>query len=1058
MRRLLLIMLGMLIMSFHVLAQNRTVTGTVTDDKGNPVPNASVVVKGTKNGTTTNSNGSFSLNVPANAHYLVVSSIGLDAKEVALTNSGAYNVSLITSANGLQEVVVVGYGTRTVRENTGSIGKVSGEKIANEPVASLDQALAGKTAGVQISLGSGVLADRTAIRVRGINSISSSSQPLVVVDGVPQVTVTNLNGFNGGNGTRFDPLALIDPNDIESIDVLKDAGAASIYGSRASNGVIIITTKKGKKGSVKVNFESKVGWSQASKLPSLLNGDQFETIMNEKVANNPNTAAAGAVAKDSDINGDGKPDRTNWLDYAYRQALTTDNYISFSGGADKISVFGSARYLKQEGITLGNKLTSGQTRLNLDFTPKPWFKSGVQIAYTKTLNNGVLTDGYIAGAGISGWQAPPNVAAYNPNGPLGYNLTAAGLLGNGSNVTSINGGTILPSASYYYNILPTIKLQRNDNTADEIRANIYGEITPYKGLKLTSKFGIQNLSNFEDQFNSPYIAGLGTPYNGLVQDQRQEWQQWVWQNYLNFDRTFAVNHRVSFIAGTEYQRNKYQYLYVGASNFTDPFFTQIIDGAHTNTFPGQTSILDLTGGNVSGNGLISYFGRLSYSFSGKYFVEGSIRRDGFSGFGSKYQFGTFPSVSLGWEATKEKFLQDISWLNFLKVRGSYGEVGNSRGVGDYASLTLFTGAAYTSLNGLGISQAGNAALRWETAKKLNIGFDATILKDKINVTADYFDNNINNLILSAPVLYTTGIPGASITSNIGGMENKGVELTISSTPYKNKDFSWSTSVNFTRIWNKVTGLVPANNNADIVSGVNVASVGKELGTFYLPRWAGVDPQTGNPMWYAADGSIKRYNFGASVANLWTDEKGNPVKALSSADYAYAGKSGLPNFYGGWDNNFTYKSFDLNINIVYQGGNYIYNSTKAGMLTNFFSNNVTDILNRWQKAGDVTNVPKVYLLDNTANGSSTRFLEKGDFVRFRTITLGYNLDKSILTRIGFDNIRVYVQAYNPFIITKYSGLDPDVSTSGTTQSNIALGVDSRATPQVRTYTLGVNVNF
>jgi TonB-dependent starch-binding outer membrane protein SusC len=579
----------------------------------------------------------------------------------------------------------------------------------------------------------------------------------------------------------------------------------------------------------------------------------------------------------------------------------------------------------------------------LDFNPKPWFRSGLELAYSRTLNNGVLSDGYISGTSVSGWQAPPNVSPFNPQGPLGYNLTAAGLLGNGNNVTTVAGGTILPGAGYYYNLIPAIKLGRNDNTADEFRANIYGELSPVRGLKLTSKFGIQNLSNFEDQYTSPLIAGLGVPFNGLVQDQREDWQQWVWQNYLTYDHTFALQHKVSLTAGTEYQHTTSSVLYTGAANFTDPFFTHIIDGAYTNTQPGTTSILDLTGGNLTSNGLISYFGRLGYSYAAKYFVEGSLRRDGFSGFGVNNQFGTFPSVSLGWEATKEKFLGDISWLNFLKVRGSYGEVGNSRGVGDFASLTLYTGAAYTSLNGLGISQAGNANLKWETAKKLDVGLDAAILHSKVNVTADYFNNNINNLILAAPVLYTTGVPGANITTNIGGMVNKGVELTISSNVVQHRNFSWSTSVNFTKIWNKVTGLVPSNNNADIISGVNVASVGKPLGTFFLPRWAGVDPQTGNPMWYAADGSIKRYNFGASGSQLWTNEKGNPSKALTSSDYVYTGKTGLPTYYGGWENTFSYRHFELNLLIAYQGGNYIYNSTRAGMLTNFFSNNITEVL-------------------------------------------------------------------------------------------------------------------
>lgn len=1060
--RKLLFFAAFLLLSVQLLAQQRTITGKITDEKGAPIFGVSVLVKGTTTGTTTGADGTYTLTVPANAKKLVISGIGLETDEVGIAGNSTANLVMKSSNKNLEEVLVVGYGVKTIRENTGSIAKVKGEKIAAEPSVSIDQALAGKTAGVQITLGSGVLADRTAIRVRGINSISAGSQPLIVVDGIPQNTVTNLNGFNGGNGTRFDPMQLINPVDIESIDVLKDAGAASIYGSRASNGVIIITTKKGRKGTTKVSFDSKASWASARKLPSLLNADQFMTITNEKGSNRFGAgSAAASMAKSSDVDGDGKPDNTNWMDVIYRTAQTYDNGISFSGGADKLSIYGSARYLSQEGITIGNKLTTGQARLNMDFNPKTWFKSGLQVSYSKTLNQGVLTDGYIAGTTISGWQSEPNVSPYNPANATGYNLTANGLLGNGNNVTTIGGVNYLPSASYYVNALPQINLGRNNNTAQDLRANIYGELQPISGLRLTSKFGIQYLTNFEDQYSSPLVNGLGYSYGGLVQEQNQEYDQWNWQNYASYDKTIAGVHKIGAVAGTEYQKNTYFYQYTGANNFTDPFFTHIVDGAYTNTQPGTTTLLDNTGGNLRSNGLISYFGRLNYSYAGKYSIEGSFRRDGYSAFGVGKQYGNFPGVSVGWEVTKENFIENLNlkWLDYLKVRGSYGEVGNSAGLADYAALTLYSGASYTSLNGLAISQAGNANLRWESAKKTDVGFDATIIHKLINITADYFNNNIDGMILSAPVLYSVGIPNSSISTNIGGMRNRGFELTVSTTPVATKDFTWTTSINFTRIWNKVTGLVPSNNNADIVSGVAVASVGKKLGTFYLPVWAGVDPASGNPRWFAKDGSIKQYNYGATGANLWTNDKGTPVAALSGSDYVYQKRSGLPTFYGGWENTFSYKGFDLGISIQYQGGNYVYNSSKAGMMTNQFSNNYTDILRRWTTPGQVTDVPKLWLgSDNTGNQTSTRWLEKADYIRFRTITLGYTVPKKVLNRIGFDNIRIYGQAFNPFVITKYKGLDPEVSTAGTTQSNIQIGVDSRATPQSKIFTVGLNLGF
>jgi len=1059
--RKLLSLLGFFLLSLQLLAQQRTVTGKIIDGKGAPVFGVTILAKG-NTGTTSKEDGTFSMTVPANAKTLNISGIGFEKQEVNIAGKNTVSITLFAEDKSLQEVVVVGYGVKTVRENTGAISKISGAKVAEQPVTSFDQGLAGKTAGVQISSGSGMLADRTAIRVRGVNSISSSSQPLVVIDGIPQNVVSNLNTFNTGNSTRFDPLALINSNDIESIEVLKDAGAAVIYGSRASNGVILITTKKGRKGAIKVTIDSKVGWAKAAKLPSLLNGDDFTTITNEKRANNTNILVPYApIANNSDINQDGKPDRTNWNDVVYRQGMTYDNTISFSGGADKLSVYGSARYLSQEGITIGNKLTSGQTRLNMDFTPKSWFKAGVQLSYSKTLNKGVLSDGFISGTTVSGWQAEPNVSPYDPTNPTGYNLTANGLLGNGNNITAVGGVNYLPSASYFLNILPQIKLQRNDNTAEDLRANIYGEIQPITGLRITTKFGIQNLTNFEDQYSSPLVNGLGSSYGGLEQEQNNKNNLWVWQNYASYDRTIATNHKIGVVAGTEYQRNSVFNQYTGANNFTDPFFTHVINGAYTNTLPGTTTLLDNTGGTQSGTGIISYFGRLNYSFAGKYFVEGSLRRDGFSSFGANNQFGNFFSASVGWELTKEDFMKGMTWLDYLKIRGSYGQVGNSSGIATYAGLTTYGGAAYTSVNGLAITQAGNPNLKWETGKKTNIGFDATLLRGKLSITADYFNNKADGLILAAPVLYTVGIPNSSISTNIGGMYNKGIELTINATPYSTKDFAWTTSINFTRIWNKVTGLIPANNNADIVVGQNVVSLGKVLGTFYLPNWAGVDPATGNARWFAKDGSIKQYNFGATGPAVWTDGKGNNVPALGGGDFVYQKKGGLPTYYGGWDNTFTYKGIDLGVSVIYQGGNYVYNSSKAGMLTNQFSNNFTDILRRWQKAGDVTDVPKVWLgSDNTPNQASSRWLEKGDYIRVRSITLGYTIPKKYLNKIGFENIRAYVQAFNPFIITKYTGLDPDVNTQGTVQANgnVALGLDNRATPQVKTITVGVNLTF
>lgn len=1044
-----------------IINAQKVISGTVIDDKGESLPGVSVKVKGEPQGTVSDMNGKFTVTVPDQNAVLVFSYIGFETREVSVGNQSSITVKLQTLLKGLNEVVVVGYGTKTVRENTGSIGKVTGDRLVNEPLPSFNEALAGKTAGVQISMNGGALADPTAIRIRGINSISSSSQPLVVIDGIAQPTSGNLNNIRGGAGTRFDPLSLINPNDIESIEVLKDAGAAVIYGSRASNGVILVTTKKGKNGTVRVTFDSKIGSSQASKKPPVLNAADYITIQNEKASNRYGVSSANAViAKQSDINGDGVPDDTDWMDLLYQKGMLYDNNLSLSGGNEKFTVYGSARYLSQEGIVIPNKLTTGQARINADFTPKKWFRSGLSLTYNRSLNNGVLTDGYVQGVNISGWQAPPNVSPYNPNGPAGFNLTTGslgGYLGLGNNITQI-GGTSITSQKWFNMMAMSSSLTRNQNTAQDTRANIYMDIIPVKGLTLTSKFGLHYLSNFENQYTNPVIGFWGVPYNGLLLYYTTNNSEWVWQNYANYNKLFGEKHKISAVAGLEYQHNQYQAYSMGAANLADPFFNQIVTGAFTNIPVGQTATYDQTNGDVYNSGLMSYFTRASYAFAEKYLVELSFRADAYSAFGENHQWGYFPSISLGWNVTQESFMKNMKWLDYLKIRGSYGQVGNSNIGSVYGSQTLYGGAAYGTLNGFNVKQVGNSDLRWESAKKIDLGFDATI-KNKFNVTIDLFRNNIDNMILSAPVLATTGVPGNSILTNIGNMKNQGIEFTFNTSPVATKVFKWTTSLNYSHISNKVLSLVNSNNNADITSGNSVASVGKPLGTFKLIRWAGVDAANGNPMWYAKDGTVKEYHLGVSGAGAWTDANGNPTTGITTAsDAVYADKSGLATWYGGWDNTFNYKQFDLGFSILYSGGNYIYNSTRASMLSNNVQNNFTVILDRWTTPGQQTDVPKVFLGDNQANIASTRFLEKGDFARLRTITLGYTVPVKLLNKISVERLRIYAQAFNPFIVTKYSGLDPDINTTSRTGNNISIGNDALGTPQPKTFTLGLNLSF
>jgi TonB-linked SusC/RagA family outer membrane protein len=1045
-------------------AQNKTITGTVTSqEEGFPIPGVTVRVTGTTVGTQTNSEGKFSIAVPAGKNSLTFSFLGYTAKSVNIGSASDLKVALSSAQSQLNEVVVVGYGTKSIREQNGSISHVTGKQIAEQPVESLDKALSGKTAGVQVSTSGGTLADGVSIRVRGVNSISLSSQPLYVIDGIPMNSSDNLSQFNGGNGTRFNPLALINSNDIESLEVLKDAGASAIYGSRAANGVVIITTKKGKAGTTLISFESKESWASPSKRPNLLGGDDFNTINNEKVKNRFG-ASAPVVAVNSDINGDGQPDRTDWMKEIFKTGFTSDNSLSLQGGTEKARYFSSVRYLDAKGILFLNRLRTAQVRTNIDLTPNKYVHAGVQLSYTRSMNNGILTDAYLAGAAVSGYNAFPTVSAYNPTASAaqgGYNLTnqgakeGLGYLGLGNNIITVNGTSLI--GNRISNPLATVALQRNNLTPEQVLANAFVEIQPITGLKLTSKYGVDLQKSFEDQYSNPVVSGLGSAYNGLVQDNYLTRNSWVWQNYASFDRTIAQKHRISLTAGTEYQFTKEQQTFASANNFVDPFFTNIIDNTYTGADPADpSSILLASGGTINTTGLESYFGRAGYTYDEKYFIEGSYRTDAFSGFGTNFRWGRFPSVSAGWIVSQEDFFKSNKYVNYLKIKGSYGKVGNSKGLDPYAYRTLYGGGLYATLNGLSSSQLGNADLHWETSLKTDIGFSLSALNSRITLDFDYFNNKINGLLLNAPVLYTVGVPSSSVFTNIGSMRNRGIEVTVNSTNIKTKDFKWTSSFNYTHVANKVLSLVPSNNNADVTYSTTaaVASVGRPLGVYKLARWAGVDPATGNPMWYAADGSIKIWN---EQTRSYIKPDGTATSGLSADAVYQEGKTGNPTWFGGFDNTLTYKQFDLNISVVYSGGNYLYNSTYSGLLTNTFQNNDARILNRWTTPGQQTDVPRLSSLDNTANQASTRFLEKGDFARLRLASIGYNLPSAAVKSIGLTSLRISASVYNAFVITGYSGVDPEVN-SNRVNSNIATGYDNRTIPNPRTYTLGLNASF
>lgn len=1063
MNKLLLGLLPLAAIVHHAEAQTRSLSGRVTDrTTGEGIPGVTIVVPGTTVGVSTNADGSFVLDMPANAKTIRISSVGYQSVERTIGNETTLTIALATDTKMTSEVVVTGYGgSQDVKDITGSFAKLDQSKLTSQPVQSADQALAGRIAGVQITNTSGTLGDAVTVRIRGINSINGSSQPLFVVDGIPMTEFGNMNIMT--DGVRYNPLADINPNDIESMTVLKDASAAAIYGSRATNGVILITTKKGKTGQAKVTVNASTGFMEAVRKPDLLNAAEYTEITNEKFTN------AGKVGpiKLADWDKDGQIDDTKWLDQVYHRGITQDYQLALTSGSDKGSYYASVGYSDMRGSLISNRLRRANGRINMEVTPKTWIKGGVNIGYNHAYNQGVLTDKYLAGATVAAYNAPPNIAPYNADGT--YNLNSALYLGDSDDLTDVKDPFVL---NRFFHPIANLKLLKNDNTQRRLLGNSYITLTPIKGLSVTSKFGLDYLNNYEYQYSDPTIAGLGYNFGGirgagmggLVQKNRADNTLSTWQNYAAYNHLFGDNHNVDATLGYEQNVETYESAFTQAAFLVDPKFKDVYSGLFDNSQSSQGGSRDVTAWQ-------SVFGRFNYAFSDKYYATFTARRDGSSRFGPDRRWGFFPGGSVGWRISRENFMSNLSFINDLKLKASYGLVGNSAGISSYASSVLIGQAQYANAAGIALNQLRNPSLRWETGKKLDIGFDASILKDRMSINFDYFNNDIDNLLLNVPASDQTGIPldGSgvpSIVRNVGRMYNRGVELTLNTTNLETpKGFKWTSSFNASYIKNEITDL---STGGDVIfNAYSRASVGHSITEYRILEWAGVNPDNGNPRWYDLDGNIREYNPTiADPSKRWTQNgesvvDGRQVTSVTSAtDGEWTGKQRFPKWFGGLDNTFSYKGLQLEVFLQYSGGNYLYNATRNSMLTNYVSNNFAAIKDRWTAPGQNADLPRLYVGDDTFRNSSTLWMERADFLRVRQIRLSYVLPTAVSQKFGSSRANVFALVQNAFVFTKYSGADPEVNSSGNegAASNIGYGIDNRSNPQVRSVTAGVNIDF
>jgi TonB-linked SusC/RagA family outer membrane protein len=1049
MRKFLLLISAVVIFASQAWAQDRTVTGKVTStEDGSPLPGVNVVLKGTTIGTATDADGKFSISVPGSGGSLVFSFIGLQSAEVEIGDRSVVDVSLALDVTQLSEVVVVGYGVQERRKVSSSLSSVQGEQIGKLATPNFADQLAGRAAGVQITTQNGIIGSTPRVLVRGVNSITSGTFPLVVVDGIP-MTTGNQSGV-----TPTNPLSDINPADIESYEVLKDGAATAIYGSRAANGVILITTKRGTKnkgGKASVDFTATTGYTEAVKRFDLMNASQFEEVSNEKLAN---AGLAAAAQRDPANPTSGT---TDWQDYILRKGAFSNYNLNVGGASESTNYFVSLGYQYQESPVRGNDFERFSFRSNLDHRFNKFLKIGSSLTFNRSKTTGLNTgSNALSGNLAGGLKMFPNVKAKDPLDPTGFNISPDGAaLGQGANLRPIDNN--------YTNIAFVLANNQFKATGNRLLGNVYGDVSIIDGLTFTSRFGFDYLSNKDFQSLDPR-HGDGRGANGSVFNQFREVVLWNWQNVLNFNRDFG-DHGVDVTAGVEYQKQSFENFSASGTNFSDRFFIQHV-------LTGGTFVTPNSGGGYNETAFDSYFGRVNYSFKDRYLLGVSLRNDGLSRLAEENRRGTFFGGSIGYRISEEDFFKNSGITNILndaKIRASYAEVGNTD-IGLFPYAGLYSSARYGDQNGIAFSQPGNADLQWETSKKFNVGADLAFLNNKITLTLDYFRNDIDGNILAVGYPPSVGLPGNSINQNIGVVRNSGLEITIGASPISKGDLRWDVNFNFTTVKNEV--LETVRNSAGAWTDINpgsfgiLARVGEPISVIYGYKYAGVNRDNGNPMYYKGDGSIVQRNVNSGTYSFYDpadplDETNTTGAALNTVDIKDGGDrrvlgNTIPKWYGGLTNTLNYKGFTLEVFMRFSGGNKVYNQTRQdNLLSQDFVNAGTELLKSWTPENPNTNTPKMWLNRSTqvnqGGQAISRFVEDGDFLRIQNIVLSYSIPRNILDKTGnfkVNSMRVFAQVQNAVTFTKYKGLDPELGG----------GFDNNTNPLGRTYTVGVNIGL
>ena len=1048
---------------------DKTITGKVTDENQEGLPGVNIVVKGSTLGTVTDVDGNYRLNTPDDAQTLVFSSVGYETQEVAIGNQANINLSMTPDVRSLSEVVVVGYGAKKKEDVVGSISTISGEEITQTPYASFDASLQGRGAGIQVVSSGGTPGAQSRVLIRGTNSLSLSTEPLYIVDGMPISTQTL--GIGGVGSATLSPLATINPNDIKSIEVLKDAAATSIYGSRGSNGVILITTKSGEQGKGNIDFSFSGGISDLSRQPEdigFTTSKQYFELMDAARANSgltPMTPGdiintwAFKTPGDTLSRAQAENINTDWFDEIMQKGSFQDYNLSLTMGGAKSQTYASLNYRKDNGMLKHNSLERYAVRINSDFTPVENLNAGFRFSLSYVENDRAKDNNAGSTSGTNGngggfsqlnWNVMPWFLVHSDNDPTGYWNAPSGF-----NPAASQDPALVRDEAKSYRGLGGIFLQYN--------------LPWVQGLSVRTELSADIIQT--NSWNA-ISSSLRDDKQSFVQETSQTVNNFNYNLYGIYNRSFG-KHNVTVTAGTESQSYFVNGKYMAAKG---------VNGSYQQI--GEDPLVKLSMNSTISNEryLRSFFGRAGYKFNDRYIIEGSLRSDASSVFPEENQWATFKALGLGWIISDESFWPS-QVVNLLKLRGSFGQTGNQSIPSEqyktnYSNIGLYGNS--DTPEGSGLSTIATP-LRWETTNNYDVGIDYGLFQNRISGSVAYFVHNVEDMLLETSIPLSSGTNGNRLWQNIGDMRNSGFEFEINAFDILKGDFKWNSSFNLTLNSNKIESLTAELDNSGngLSTLETLTKTGGRVGAYYLSEYAGVDPQHGVEMIYEID--QERFEETRETVKTGrvipaTSENMRDNKILNED------KTGLPTYWGGFNNTFSYKGFDLNVFITFQGGNYLFDyGEKYGTTPQRGQYRLRSDLvgNTWTAPGDVAAYPQLRWdqsfawnmdenyewVNESANYNNETFfhdkyLHKGDFIRFRNIQLGYNLPANVLSRIKMQSVRIYVSGTNLFTFTQFDGYDPEVvsNLNNAMSSNLSPGIVSYTLPNLKIYSLGVNLKF